>query len=130
MRHLVLTLVLLCACCATSSGATSADARVRSSLDLLADIIDPAYALAMQGCRESGEIAMQKGAMGKQSQIETENEINDIFARCHRAHSAFEMIRVYHNQATSRVEAGDIKEAEELVERIRESWRSLREDAP
>lgn len=130
----VAVICMLSACCATTSTSSTPratlDTQVRTSLDVLADIIDPAYQVAMRSCRERGELAMNDGEAGRATGAETEAAVATIVARCHRVANAFEAIRLYHDEAVGRVEAGELVEAERLVERIRDVWRSLREDTP
>jgi hypothetical protein len=126
MRLYIVTLALLAACCAMP-GARTSEVRARTSLDVLADIIDPAYGLAMQSCVDSEGVAMRAGEMDAATPAQTEAALVIISARCHQVRDSFEQIRQYHERAISLVEDGSYAAALDQLDQLRVTWRELRE---
>ena len=113
-------LSLLTAC----SGA-SADARVRTALDLLAEVVDPAFALAMDGCIAPQEVAAAQAEAGRVTAAQASAVIAKVRARCGQLRESFETIRLHRDEAQRLIEAGDLDRAEKLLEQIRADWREL-----
>lgn len=100
------------------------ETRVRSALDLLADVVDPSYALAMDGCIAREEDAVRRAEAGSDKAGE---EYRQISARCHVVRAAFESIRKSHGRAAEFVEQGDYARAEDELDQVRAAWRALDE---
>lgn len=127
LRRFVFRMHVLLMCAAGCAGGTaSADTHVRTTLNVLADVIDPAYELAMQGCILRQDQEMREGESGKQSATQTEDALAVIIARCYQVRDAFELMRARHDEARALVEAGKLEQAQKQLEEIRGAWRSLR----
>lgn len=111
--------------CAVSPGST--ELRARTALDAIADIVDPAYQLAMQGCVQLEDQAMTLGELDARTPAQTEAAIGAISSRCHVTRDAFDKIRSTHDQAVAYVEDGKFDQALQQLEEMREAWRLLRE---
>lgn len=118
---------LLIACCAPGlrSGST-AELRARTSLDVLADVVDPAYQMAMQGCVDRENYAMMLGEKGLATVDATESNLAIISKRCNTVRVAFESIREYHDQAVAFVEDGKFDDALDRIDAMQAAWRELR----
>lgn len=125
MRQLLLALALAVstACCA----AQTADARVRSALDLLADVIDPSYALAMQGCIARQDQIMTAGERDDLPAADVDSALHVVTVRCNRVRTAFETMRQQHDRAREIVGRGQVDEAQHAVDEIRALWSALQE---
>jgi tRNA A37 methylthiotransferase MiaB len=123
-REAALTLLLMLVyACATD---THADTRVRTALDVLAQVIDPAYSVAMDGCIARQEIATAEAESGLVTLEHAQATIAQVRVRCERVRDGFETIRIHHDQAVRSVEAGKLDQAELLLEQIRADWSALR----
>ena len=122
-RLVVILLIAVFAACAHKTQST--ETYVRSALDVLADVIDPAYALAVDGCveREKAELAAERS--GSQKSAVTDENLRAIRGRCDQVRAAFERIRDAHTDAAERVEAGAIDDAKEKIEEARKQWATL-----
>lgn len=116
--------VLLVACCAVPSLRTS-ELRARTALDVLADVVDPAYQLAMQGCIDALDVTMRAGETDAATPAATEAGIDAITARCDRVRAGFDKIRGYHEAAISAVEDSDFDGATTLIDKLRAEWGDL-----
>jgi hypothetical protein len=123
-----LVLVLSTACCGTFQG--GAEGHVRGALDLLADVVDPSYALAMAGCMKRQDQVMTEGEQGTRSVADVDQALHAISARCDTVREAFEAIRLEHDRARAFVGAGNVAEAERAIATIRRHWLALQENTP
>jgi len=119
----IMLLLLLAYACATD---THVDTRVRSALDVLAQVIDPAYSLAMDGCIARQEVATAEAESGLATVEHAQATIAQVRVRCDRVREGFETIRIHHEQAVRSVEAGELEQAEHILEQIRLDWAALR----
>jgi hypothetical protein len=119
---LTLLLMLVYACAAD----TTADTRVRTALDVFAQVIDPAYSVAMDSCIVPQEIAVAEAEAGLATVDHARQTIERVRARCGRVREGFETIRLHHDQAVRSVEAGKLDQAEQILEQIRMDWALLR----
>ena len=123
MRPMVLALAL--ALCATScSHETTTEARVRSALDLLADVVDPSYQFAVDACIAQERDAVRRFEAGSDP---ARDEYVAIKSRCQNVRAAFDQIRRGHARAAELVESGKVQEAEREVARVRGYWHVLYE---
>lgn len=127
--HLLLILSALSATACTRSS-PSTEVQVRTALNLLAEVIDPAYELAMNGCVLRGDAVLREGEAGNKSATATEVELAAISTRCHRVRETFELMRVRHDQARALVATGLMSEAKARLADIQQAWRELRETVP
>ena len=119
---LMLLLLLVSGC----AGDTTADTRVRTALDVLAQVIDPAYSVAMDSCIVPQEIAVAEAEAGLATVDHARQTIERVRARCGRVREGFETIRLHHEQAVRSVEAGQLDQAAQILEQIRLDWTLLR----
>jgi hypothetical protein len=124
MRPLALLTVLMC-CCNCSAQQQTADARVRSALDLLAVVVDPAYRMAMDSCVSRETLLADQAEAGKLSVVEADKQLTSMRRKCERQRRIFEDIREGHNEAAKLVEAGAVGDAEKTLERVRWAWQDL-----
>jgi soluble cytochrome b562 len=117
---IVLTLALACAADAT------ADTRARTALDVLAQVIDPAYSVAMDGCLAPQQVAVAQAESGLVTVEQARTVIDKVRQRCEHVREGFETIRHHHEQAVRSVEAGELDQAQQLLEQIRADWLALR----
>lgn len=127
-RAILLLLVALVASCVGHS--QSAEPAVRSALNALADVVDPAYGLAVDGCAEREQAELQAEKAGAQSAALTDQHLKAIRARCDLIRSIFEQIRDAHIAAVSLVEAGAVEGAEKKLAEVKDLWRKLARVAP
>lgn len=115
----LIAIIVLFSCAA---GRQTADARVRSALDLLAVVIDPAYRIAMDDCvsRETHLVDLEEA--GRLSHEVAGQKLQQIRAVCHGRRRAFAAIREGHEEAVKMVEAGRLEEAQSMLERVRDTW--------
>jgi len=117
---LLLMLVYACAADATT------DTRVRTALDVFAQVIDPAYSMAMDGCIAPQQVAVAQAEAGLVTVERAQATIDKVRVRCARVRDGFEQIRIHHEQAVRSVEAGKLDQAELMLEQIRADWSALR----
>ena len=117
--RLLLLLAVLSGC---ASNGTTLETRVRTSLDVLADVVDPSYQLAVDGCIAREADAVRRFEAGSDR---ARDEYESVKLRCGQVRKAFDLIRDHHARAVSFVENGKLTEAEAEVERVRGFWRSL-----
>lgn len=110
-------------CAPTSSGA----ARVQSAVTVLAEVVDPAYALAVDGClaSERAEIALEQD--GGQAPEVTDQRRAAIQERCDQVRAAFAMMRGLLAAAEDALDDGNVTYAEERLGEVRELWAKLKE---
>lgn len=119
--ELLLAALVLGAACATQPGAL--EPRVRASLDVLLEVVDPAYRWATDDCLLREREASARAVAGEQGAREQYVRIKE---RCHDVRDAFRELRKAHGRAADLVEAGAIEDAERELERVRTLWRALR----
>lgn len=108
----------------------TADARVRSALDMVAVVVDPAYAFAVDGCAARQALVADAVEAGRTSPDEGLRELGPIRARCQATRRAFDAIRAGHAEAARLVEAGELARAEALLAEIRAEWTALKGGVP
>lgn len=124
MARLLITLCLMVGCVAGDRSA--ADTRVRTALDILAQVIDPAYSVAMDGCAAPQEVATARAEAGLTTAAAARAVIDQVRARCDQVREGFETIRLHHDEARRSVASGELGRAEKLLEQIRADWVALR----
>jgi hypothetical protein len=122
---LILTLSL------TVLGATAcvpgqAEARARSSLDVLAKVIDPTWALAEQGCLAKQKVEVAREAAGLNKPEQTDAAIATIRTKCDAVTDIFERIRAAHLRANTLLDQGKVSDAEEALQEVLDDWQALR----
>jgi len=122
MRPLALVTVLMMCCSAQQQ---TADARVRSALDMLAVVVDPAYQLAMGSCMARETLIADQAEAGKLTVVEADKQLTGVRRTCERQRATFEAIRGGHDLAAQQVEAGAVEDAEKTIERVRYAWSDL-----
>lgn len=125
LLSIVLAALLACSC-----AAQDVDARVRSALDVLADVIDPASELAAQGCIAAQETEVSEAEAGRTTAAQAGERIQRIRVRCRALRDAFDAMRTRHDQARRLVEQGALEQAGQVVEEIRAEWRQISGGAP
>jgi hypothetical protein len=125
MRAIAVVLTLLSLCC--SAQRQTADARVRSALELLAVVVDPAYQLAMDACVSRETLLADQAEAGRLSLAEADKQLSVVRVRCARQRRAFEYIREGHDLAAHQVENGAVEDAEKTIERVRHAFQDVAE---
>jgi len=125
---LVVTLFTSCA----TSAANTQEAVVRSSLSLLADVVDPFYQVTVDGCQAlqneallEGEESRTRGNLALAQKAA--DKYRKIADRCVAARHAFGEIRDAHEKAAALVEAGDFARAQAELTRAQNGFRVVRE---
>jgi hypothetical protein len=108
------------------SGASTADARVRSALDVLVLVVDPAYSFAVDACAARQLLIAEEVEGGRMTPDDADVALRPIRARCHATRRAFDAIREAQDQAATLVEAGKVEEAEQMLDQVRARWAALR----
>lgn len=104
------------------------EVHARASLDVLREVVDPAYELAVQGCKDRQARVVEDGERdGGLSVAQIDTQLAAIRARCHKVRTAFDELRTYHDEASRFVEDGRIEDAEQEITKAREAWRTLAE---
>jgi hypothetical protein len=102
---------------------------VRASLDVLADVIDPASQLASDGCSARKEAIVRAVEAHKVPPAAGQAQLDQAIERCNRLRFAFDTMRSLHGQGVKAVQAGDIAAAQARLSSLREAWRGL-DDTP
>lgn len=103
-----------------------AEARARTSLDILADVIDPAWALAEDGCLARQRVEQERENAGLTKPADTDATLASIRVKCDAVTNAFEKIRTSHLQAQQLLEQGKVADAEAALQDILKQWQALR----
>lgn len=119
MTRILLLLAVLSGC---ASNGTTLETRVRTALDILADVVDPSYQLAVDGCIAREADAVRRFEAGSDA---ARDEYTTIKLRCGQVRRAFDAIRDHHARAAAAVEHGKLAEAEAEIERVRGLWRGM-----
>lgn len=117
---LALTVLGACAC-----APGQAEARTRTSLDVLAAVIEPAWALAEDSCIASQKVATAREGAGLAKPEETDAALSFIRSKCDAVTSVFEQMRTAHIQAGALLDQGQITSAQDLLDQILRQWQSL-----
>ena len=101
-------------------------ARVQGAVTVLAEVVDPAYELAVDGCiaRERLEVAAERD--GGQAPQTTDQNLAQIRARCDQVVSAFKQMRGFLAGAEAALDEGNLAEAEKSLEKVRTLWGQLK----
>jgi hypothetical protein len=93
---------------------------------VLAEVVDPAYALAVDGClaRERAEIALEREG-GQAPDVTTHNRAA-IQGRCNEVRAAFDAMRALLAAAEGALDEGNVTYAEERLGEVRELWAKLK----
>lgn len=109
----------------TACAMGKADARVRTALDVFAEVIDPAYSVAMDSCVAPQEVAVAQAEAGLATAAQADAVIAQVRARCDQVREGFEAIRLHHEEARRFVDSGELERAERVLEQIRSDWQKL-----
>lgn len=101
-------------------------ARVQGAVTVLAEVIDPAYELAVDGClaRERLEVAAERD--GGQAPQTTDQNLTQIRARCDQVVAAFRTMRGLLAGAEAALDKGNVNRAEAELEKVRGLWAHLK----
>lgn len=125
MRAALFVLALLV--CTSCAGRQTRETQVRTALDVLGEVIDPAYSLAVDGCIARQGEAVKRAEAGDPT---GRSDYRSIQAHCDAAADVFDQIRIAHHEAAVLVERGELAAAEDKLNKVRELWRGLREHTP
>jgi hypothetical protein len=114
---------LLVGCCGYRG--ESKEVAVRSALDVLADVVDPASKLARSTCDAKEELELARTRAGEVKAAETQAKFEVIRKRCDKVHENIELLRAMHEEAVERFEKGDLDAAMTRVEQARAMFRDL-----
>lgn len=116
---------VLAAACGGASMSTHA-ARIQGAVTVLAEIVDPAYQLAVDGCiaRERLEVAAERD--GGQAPKTTDEHLHEIRARCDEVRDTFLAMRAYLSEAEGMLDQGHVDAAEKELEKVRATWARLK----
>jgi hypothetical protein len=106
--------------------ASSQAVRVQSAVTVLAEVVDPAYGLAVDGCvaRERFEVAAERD--GGQAPEQTDKNLKSIRARCDEVTGAFRTMRGLLAGAEAALDDGNVARAQAHVDEVRELWAKLK----
>lgn len=104
--------------------------RVRTSLDVLADVIDPASQIASEGCTAKKEAIVASVEANKVAPKKGQLELDQAIEQCNLQALAFGRMRRLHTEASQLVQAGNIAAAQDRIGSLREAWRGLGDSAP
>jgi hypothetical protein len=121
MRPALMLALMFSLCC--SGAQQTADARVRSALDMLAVTVDPAYRMAMDACMVREQLIAEQAERETIPLLEAHKQLGLVRATCSRRRQVFELIREGHDEAAQLVEKGAVEDAEHALERVRTAWR-------
>lgn len=107
---------------AASSGA----ARVQSAVTVLAEVVDPAYALAVDGCLARERVEIEADRAETQPPEVTDRNRAAIQARCNEVRGAFDTMRALLAAAEGALDEGNVTYAEERLGEVRELWAKLK----
>jgi hypothetical protein len=124
-REVWIVILLSLAILPAAGCVVSAETRTRTALDALADVVNPAWHLAEEACVARQETVAAREKAGLLKPAETDAAFVSIRQECDAVTATFEAIRAAHAEARKRVNAGDVKQAEALVDDIRAKWRAL-----
>ncbi len=110
--------------CAAQQGR---EARLRGALDVMAQVVDPAYALAVDGCIARETLIVDAAERGDVRPLDADRMIGEVRVRCNRLRVSFDAIRHVHARAAELVEQGAIDEAQAQLDRIEQLWRDIQE---
>lgn len=121
----ILTFLPACAHAMTGEDA-QLEVKVRASLDVLREVVDPAVKLADEACAAEQHAYLSEAKAGPKDQVPVlEQKATQAAARCKQVQATFEQIRELHDQAATLLESGKLQDARDRVERVREKWRAL-----
>ena len=105
-------------------GASGASA-TRTAVTTLAEVIDPTYDLAVDGCvvADQNEVTAERDR-GQKPEVTDQNRA-EIRARCDRLRAAFDGMVKALARAEQLLDQGDTAGAETLLQEVRKSWAAL-----
>lgn len=132
-----LAYVFVVACASLLIVATSAcggsvqqrEMQVRTALEVLHDVIDPAYDFADQACTAREREAVERYEKPPHP-AQAKADYYAIKERCVQTRQAFRAMRDAHARAAQLLEDGQVRQAAIEVERVRETWRALEKGKP
>lgn len=105
---------------------TSAETEVRSALNVLAGVVDPAYEFAVDACIARQSQIADAVEHKELSPFDGDAMIASVRQRCAKMRATFDLIRRSHTEAAALVEAGKVTEAQRQIDAALEAWRSLK----
>jgi hypothetical protein len=116
--------VALCLACAAQGNAL--EHSVRSAINVLTDVGDPACALAKQTCLLRQDLALTQAEGGDRDKVEV---FKRITARCADVMDTCATMRTAQQEAAQLLDDGKVEAAALEVERVKDAWRGLSPDA-
>lgn len=107
----------------------SLETRTRTALEVLHDVIDPAYNFADQACTAREREAVERYEAPPHP-AQAKADYLAIKARCVETRRVFREMREAHDRAAHLLEEGQVRQAELEIERVREAWRAFEERKP
>lgn len=138
MRRILFLHVLSAVCCLLAlapSGCSAftgdqviAETRLRTALDVLREVVDPAAELSDQGCADAQKAALLEARQGpitpdRIARLEAAAAVKAH--RCDTIKATFQSIRDLHSKAAALLEQGRISEAEQALRALQDQWRAL-----
>jgi hypothetical protein len=104
---------------------SSQQTEVQGQITVLAEIIDPSYDLAIDGCvaAEKAQVAAERD--GEQAPAETDKQLAKIRARCDQLRRTFDQMVAWLAEAEKALGDKDPERAKARLEEVRATWRSL-----
>lgn len=118
--------MLTASCAGLRASSSMAEAGIRGGLNMVAAAVDPAYELAVQGCKDAELIIINSAVDGGDLQV-ARSDLSTVRVRCKKVVAAFDEIRAWHDAAWSAVADGKIEDAQYELDKIIEAWRTLKE---
>lgn len=123
--HLAAFCLLFSTACAMHQPQASPELTVRTSLDVLADVIDPASQIASEACTAQKEAITSSVEAHKTPPAAGASQLEAAIERCNVLRLAFDRIRSLHSQAAGYVNSGQLTQASARLAELRQSWRGL-----
>jgi hypothetical protein len=123
-------LLVMSASCTHASAAASADTPalyVKTSLDVLADVINPSSQIASEGCKARKEAITSAVEARTIAAPLGKAQLDQAIERCKALAQTFERMRSLHEEARMLLEHDQLTDAKARLGELREAWRGLRE---
>ena len=99
--------------------------QVQSQITVLAEVIDPSYDLAINGCVAAEQAQLVAERDGGQAPAETDKRLTQIRARCDQLRKTFDLMVAWLAEAEKALSDKDPERARARLEEVRATWRSL-----
>lgn len=118
--------------CGVLLGCTAAqtDSGVRTALDALATVVEPAYAFAVDACVARQSLIAAAAERREITARQADEEMEPVRQKCQLMRRTFDGIRVRHEEARVFVEDGKLEQARARLDAIKTEWASIAGGVP